>query len=1753
MSHHWKCLLFNRRLVAGMNLSLAVVLMVSTTATAQIRWRSGKGEPADMSGEEIAQKLDELLQNDWINHIVVQFDAPVTDSERAELLTAGYELQGYLGENAYFAVLDRGVMNQVGVSAPPIDFASVSWVRPEWKMHSDFFSGKTPTWALVDNKDESNLRIAAYVMFHRDVLVETVGARTVRAFDGVVVDELYPVNGLVIELPFDNVQALAKEDVVQYIEPAMTPFVPMNDGIRFATYASDLNDPPYNLRGYGMMVTVWDEGEIRPTHPDLDGRVFNYEDGFHSYNSHATHVAGTIAGNGTQSTGNFAGIAPEATIWCWEADEADGTNDEFLYSNPGDLALDFETAIAWGTDVINASIGNDPAYNSSVPCEWEGDYGVTSALIDSIVAGAFGNPARIVWAGGNERGVSRCGNQYATIPPPAGAKNHLSVGSVHSNNLSMTSLSSWGPTDDGRIKPDFCAPGDQQGGDNGITSTNSSLSGGYTVKEGTSSAAAAVSGIVALLLEDWKNHNPNEPLPTNATLKAWLSHTAIDIESPGPDYKTGYGAVHSVDALELMRSQTWTTASLSQGGLQLFVVPITANDDELKVTIAWDDPAGTPNVVPALVNNLDLYVVGPGSQTYYPWTLSPNDPSAPAVQIQADFTNNIEQVHIDAPTPGTYLVFVEGTAIGQGPQTFTLCATPDLQTCASRGVINLDRAEYPCYGGTANVRVIDCDLNTNPNAVESVDVILTSETEPTGEVVTLTETGPDTDEFSGSIIVTTALNIQGRLSITVGDTVTATYIDADDGNGGQNVPVISTASIDCEPPVPYNIEFLDITPRTARIEFATDEPAVANIYYGAICGQPTGLVYGNAFKTRHSLTMTDLVDGTFYYVIIELYDEAGNIGVSDNGELCWEFETPEIPNYYTEHFSEDDFDLSFKAIHLSPNGTFDFYGGCTESIGAFPTDPTGGTALNAGDDSSINVTLSGGADVWLYGQSYTSFFVGSNGYITFGSSDTGYSESIWRHFSKPRVAGLFEDLDPGDGGTVSYKQLDDHVAVTWDNIPHHSNGGSNNMQVLLYFDGRITIAYLGMTASEGIAGISQGNGEPPEFFESNLSSLGECGPRPPSVAGATWATDINIPVTIQLNANDDGLPNPPGMVTYHIDTLPDGELRDFGNDYLIAAGDLPYELVNGLRRVRYTPPVGYEGYDEFAFFANDGGLPPEGGDSNNATIVLEIGDVSVDYYTELFTNGVDLDYTTLLFIPGNSFSYYDGCSFEVTSFPTNPAGGTTITLSDDNYELVSLTGGATVSLYGISYDQVYVCSNGYLTFGGSDTDHSESLSDHFEMPRISMLFDDMNPPLGGTISYKQLVDRFVVTYDDVREYGTTNTASYQVELFFDGQIAIHYLDIGNSDGLAGLSAGLDEPEDFEMSDLSAMGVCGPRPPSADDIEVQTPVGTPLTIELSGSDDGLPDPPGALTYIVTSLPNYQLKDLANNHIITQGDLPYTLFGGSRNLFYTPPDFNAFDGFEYKVSDGGNLPGGGDSSMATVSITVGGPEVVYSFDLDTNPGWSTEGEWEWGEPTGGGTHAGDPSSGITGDNVYGYNLEGDYPNNMPLYYLTTTPMDLSNVTNVELKFWRWLGVESSTYDHATLEASADGTVWVILWEHSSGAINESTWTHYTYDVSDQADGASGFRVRWSMGPTDTSTTYPGWNIDDIEIWGVVAHQSNCPFDLDDNGAVGPGDVGVVKNSFGCDVNNPECAALDFDENGAVGPGDVGAVKNAFGPCP
>jgi len=171
-----------------------------------------------------------------------------------------------------------------------------------------------------------------------------------------------------------------------------------------------------------------------------------------------------------------------------------------------------------------------------------------------------------------------------------------------------------------------------------------------------------------------------------------------------------------------------------------------------------------------------------------------------------------------------------------------------------------------------------------------------------------------------------------------------------------------------------------------------------------------------------------------------------------------------------------------------------------------------------------------------------------------------------------------------------------------------------------------------------------------------------------------------------------------------------------------------------------------------------------------------------------------------------------------------------------------------------------------------------------------------------------------------------------------------------------------------------------------------------------------------------------------------------------------------------------------------LPLGPTETFYSATMDSDPGWSYEGEWAWGQPAGGGSHNADPGSGYTGNNVVGYDLAGDYSNNMPVYYATTGAIDASQYTDVSLSFYRWLGVESASWDHANVQVSNDGTSWTTVWEHTGSAISDSAWQQQTHDVSAVADGQPTVYVRWGMGPTDSSVTYPGWNLDDVELSGT-----------------------------------------------------------------
>ena len=182
--------------------------------------------------------------------------------------------------------------------------------------------------------------------------------------------------------------------------------------------------------------------------------------------------------------------------------------------------------------------------------------------------------------------------------------------------------------------------------------------------------------------------------------------------------------------------------------------------------------------------------------------------------------------------------------------------------------------------------------------------------------------------------------------------------------------------------------------------------------------------------------------------------------------------------------------------------------------------------------------------------------------------------------------------------------------------------------------------------------------------------------------------------------------------------------------------------------------------------------------------------------------------------------------------------------------------------------------------------------------------------------------------------------------------------------------------------------------------------------------------------------------------------------------------------------------GDTTLE-VKLAVGEPTLRHSWYMDANPNWDNQGQWAFGQPTGGGGQYGgpDPTTGYTDDNVMGYNLNGDYPNNLSETNLTSSAINCSGMYGVTLKFWRWLGVEQPLYDHAYVRISNDGSNWYTVWENEE-TIEDYAWTQMELDISEYADDQANVYLRWVMGETDGGWQYCGWNLDDIEIYAYDA---------------------------------------------------------------
>lgn len=219
----------------------------------------------------------------------------------------------------------------------------------------------------------------------------------------------------------------------------------------------------------------------------------------------------------------------------------------------------------------------------------------------------------------------------------------------------------------------------------------------------------------------------------------------------------------------------------------------------------------------------------------------------------------------------------------------------------------------------------------------------------------------------------------------------------------------------------------------------------------------------------------------------------------------------------------------------------------------------------------------------------------------------------------------------------------------------------------------------------------------------------------------------------------------------------------------------------------------------------------------------------------------------------------------------------------------------------------------------------------------------------------------------------------------------------------------------------------------------------------------------------------------------------------------------------------------------------PEQVYAFWLDMDPGWARTGQWQFGTPLGqGGSSNGfpDPTSGFSGNKVFGVNLAGDYATTPGgPYYLTTEPLDLRGIINPTLRFQRWLNTDQRPYVEATVELSIDYTNWTILWSNGTSAVTANQWASVTYALPDWAAQQPTVYLRWSYRVNSSAWAFSGWNIDDIEVWGIPAMTPfRCHGDMNCDGFVTFADIGLF------------IAALK-----AGGPGNWPAPDPPNGICP
>ena len=471
----------------------------------------------------------------------------------------------------------------------------------------------------------------------------------------------------------------------------------------------------FNLTGATDIMTnklnIWDEGVPRLTHIEFGGRLVEKDNATKTID-HSTHVAGIMFSKGSNSLakGMAYGIKG-ASSYDWFDDESE-----------------MAAAAANGLLVSNHSYGNIAGWDYNTDStRWEfhgkwnekedskfGFYDDGAQAMDSI---AYNAPNYLIvksagnthastgpklgdtywrrdekgkWYDAGKRPDSLSSNDaYETLPMDVTAKNILTVGAVQGiaagyskkEDVIMTSFSSWGPSDDGRIKPDIVTDGQS------VYSTTNSSDSSYGYSSGTSMASPGAAASLFLLQELSQQIVPNKFM-RSATIKGLAIHTANEAGLfPGPDYKFGWGLLNIGEAATVLSNALTNKNNSSSVDLvyenvledktSYSVSVIASGNKPLKATLSWTDINGTVqknlnDTTRRLVNDLDIKITK-DSVTYLPWKLNPKLPENPASRA-INSLDNVEKVEIDSTLIGTsYTVTVNHkNNLVRGQQAYSL-------------------------------------------------------------------------------------------------------------------------------------------------------------------------------------------------------------------------------------------------------------------------------------------------------------------------------------------------------------------------------------------------------------------------------------------------------------------------------------------------------------------------------------------------------------------------------------------------------------------------------------------------------------------------------------------------------------------------------------------------------------------------------------------------------------------------------------------------------------------------------------------------------------------------------------------------------------------------------------------------------------------------------------------------------------------------------------------------------------------------